>query len=276
MRITFIGAGNMASALIGGLIANGHQASAIRAIDPSEEQRRRIAAQFGVACHSDFADSGDGDVVVLAVKPQAIAQVVRPLAGRVDDRLVISVAAGIRATDLSRWLGGHRRIVRCMPNTPALIGMGVTGLAALPGLSDADRQSARAILEAVGSVVWVDEESLLDAVTSVSGSGPAYVFYFMEQLELAGRAVGLSPEQSRALTLATFRGAAELAIRSDEPLSVLRERVTSKGGTTAAALAVLGEGPIAEAIGRGVAAACRRSKELGDEFGSDPASDSGA
>src|SRR5690606_38471266 len=136
--------------------------------------------------------------------------------------------------------------VRTMPNTPALIGMGVTGLAAMPGLAESDRQAAQEILAAVGRFVWVEDEALLDAVTAVSGSGPAYVFYFMEQLELAGRAVGLSVGQARELTLATFRGAAELAARSDEPLSVLRERVTSKGGTTAAALAVLGEGPIAD------------------------------
>jgi len=270
MRITFVGAGNMASALIGGLLANGHQASAIQAVDPSPEQRERVAAQFGIACHAGFADATASDVVVLAVKPQAMADVARPLAGRVDGQLVISVAAGIRATDLSRWLGGHQRIVRTMPNTPALIGMGVTGLAAMAGLGESDRRAAQEILAAVGSFVWVEDEALLDAVTAVSGSGPAYVFYFMEQLELAGRAVGLSAQQARELTLATFRGAAELAIRSDESLSVLRERVTSKGGTTAAALAVLAEGPIADAIGRGVAAACRRSTELGDEFGQDP------
>ncbi len=276
MRITFIGAGNMASALVGGLLANGHPANTIQAVDPSPEQRERVAARFGIACHARFADAADCDVVVLAVKPQAIADVVRPLAGQVDRQLVISVAAGIRATDLSRWLGGHQRIVRTMPNTPALIGMGVTGLAAMPGLAESDRQAAQEILAAVGRFVWVEDEALLDAVTAVSGSGPAYVFYFMEQLELAGRAVGLSVGQARELTLATFRGAAELAARSDEPLSVLRERVTSKGGTTAAALAVLGEGPIADGIARGVAAACRRSAELGDEFGSDPASPSGA
>ncbi|MFA7504901.1 MAG: pyrroline-5-carboxylate reductase [Burkholderiaceae bacterium] len=268
MRITFVGAGNMASALIGGLLANGHQTTSIQAVDPSDEQRRRVAGQFGIRCHARLDDAAESDVLVLAVKPQAMAGVVRPLAGRVDGRLVISVAAGIRASDLSRWLGGHRRIVRAMPNTPALIGMGVTGMAAMAGLADADRRDAQEILAAVGGVVWVEEESLLDAVTAVSGSGPAYVFYFMEQLESAGCAAGLSPAQARALTLATFRGAAELANRSDEPLSVLRERVTSKGGTTAAALAVLGEGAVADGIERGVAAASRRSQELGDEFGS--------
>lgn len=268
MRITFIGAGNMASALIGGLLANGHQAGAIRAVDPAEEQRRRVAAEFGIACHADITQAGDCDVLVLAVKPQAMAAVARPLAGRLGDCLVISVAAGIRAADLSRWLGDHQRIVRCMPNTPALIGMGVTGLAAMPGLAEADRKAAQDILAAVGGFVWVEDEALLDAVTAVSGSGPAYVFFFMEQLERAGRALGLSAAQARELTLATFRGAAELAIRSDDTLSTLRERVTSKGGTTAAALAVLREGPVADGIGRGVAAACRRSAELGDEFGS--------
>ncbi len=269
MRITFIGAGNMASALIGGLIANGHEAGAIQAVDPSDEQRRQVGARFGIACHADLADAADCDAIVLAIKPQVAAAVVCPLATRIGDRLLIIVAAGIRAPDLSRWLGGHRRIVRAMPNTPALIGMGVTGLAAMPGLAEADRQAAQEIVAAVGGTVWVEDEALLDAVTAVSGSGPAYVFFFMEQLERAGCAAGLSPAQARELTLATFRGAAELAARSDEPLAVLRERVTSKGGTTAAALAVLGEGAVADGIGRGVAAACRRSRELGDEFGKD-------
>ena len=267
MRITFIGAGNMASALVGGLLANGRDAGSIQAVDPSDAQRERVAAQFGIACHAGIDEAGDCDAYVLAVKPQNAAEVVRPLASRIEGRLLISVAAGIRAVDLSRWLGGHRRIVRAMPNTPALIGMGVTGLAAMPGLAEADRRAAQEVVAAVGEVVWVDDESLLDAVTAVSGSGPAYVFYFMEQLQRAGRLVGLSEAQARTLTLATFRGAAELAFRSDEPLAVLRERVTSKGGTTAAALAVLGEGPLADSIERGVAAACKRSKELGDEFG---------
>lgn len=269
MRITFIGAGNMASALIGGLLANGHQASAIRAIDPSEEQRRRIAAQFGVACHSDFADSGDGDVVVLAVKPQAIAQVVRPLAGRVDDRLVISVAAGIRATDLSRWLGGHRRIVRCMPNTPALIGAGVTGLYADPSVDAAGREAAETILGAVGSTLWVDSEARIDAVTAISGSGPAYVFHFIEALEAAGRALGFDEVAARRLAIDTTLGAARLAAGSEEAPAVLRERVTSKGGTTAAALASLASSGWHDALVAAVKAAETRGRELGDELGKD-------
>lgn len=266
-RITFIGAGNMASALIGGLIASGVEPATISAIDPSAEQRARVAERFGIACHAAPADAQAADVTVLAVKPQDIAAIVQPLAGRLADSLVVSVAAGIRASDLSRWLGGHQRIVRAMPNTAALAGMGMTGLAALPGLDADDRETAQAIMAAVGSCVWVDDEKQLDAVTAVSGSGPAYVFWLMEQLVAAARAQGLSPAQAEALVLGTFRGAAELALRADEPLSVLRERVTSKGGTTAAALAVLDAGPVAGEIARAVAAAAQRSQELGDEYG---------
>jgi pyrroline-5-carboxylate reductase len=190
------------------------------------------------------------------------------LAPLLRDQLVISVAAGIRAADLSRWLGGHARIVRSMPNTPALVGEGVTGLAALPGLPQADRDTADTILRAVGQTVWVEHEGLLDAVTAVSGSGPAYVFYFMESMHRAALALGLDDDQARRLTLATFAGAARLAASSDEPPAVLRERVTSKGGTTAAALAVLGERGVQQDIVDALAAACRRSVEMGDEFGS--------
>ena len=177
------------------------------------------------------------------------------------------MAAGIRATDLSRWLNGHARLVRAMPNTPALIGLGVTGLAAFPGLGADDRARADEILRAVGQTVWVDNEGLLDAVTAVSGSGPAYVFHFIEAMLAGARALGLDEAQARALTIGTFTGAARLAAESDEPPSVLRERVTSKGGTTAAALAVMSERGIAGHIADAMAAACRRSVELGDEFG---------
>src|SRR5690606_27158042 len=166
MRITFIGAGNMASALIGGLLANGHEAGSIQAIDPFEVQRQRVAAQFGIACHADLAEAADCDAYVLAVKPQNAAEVVRPLAARIEGRLLISVAAGIRATALSRGLGGARRMVRAMPNSPALGGGGVTGLAPLPGVADGERRAAQEIVAAVGEVAWVEDEGLLDADTA--------------------------------------------------------------------------------------------------------------
>ncbi len=270
MKATFIGAGNMAGALIGGLVARGIPAGDLVAIDPDARQRERITAAHAITARAAATDEDlRADVVVLAVKPQVMAPVAKALAGRLGDALVISVAAGIRATDIARWLGGHGRVVRCMPNTPALIGMGITGAAALAQVDDAARALAESILGTVGTIVWVDDESRLDAVTALSGSGPAYVFHFIEALERAGTAIGLPAGQSRQLAIATVRGAAELAARSGEPPSVLREQVTSKGGTTAAALAVMQDGAIDAKIAAGVAAALRRSIELGDEFGRD-------
>lgn len=267
MKLCFIGGGNMANALIGGLIARGQAARQIHVVDPAEPQRNRLEALFGVttsatACARDV----DEAVIVLAVKPQQMHEAATTLAPLLAGQLVISIAAGIRASDLSRWLGGHQRIVRTMPNTPALIGAGVTGAAAA-GLSDQDRILTQTILEAVGECVWVDHEQQLDAVTAVSGSGPAYVFYFMEAVQQGARALGLSEVQARQLTLATFVGASRLAAQSDESVSVLRERVTSKGGTTAAALATFADRAVASGIEAGLAAACSRSVELGDELG---------
>jgi len=270
MRICFIGGGNMASALIGGLLAGEATASEVRVVEPFEEARTRVAARFGVATFASAdREALSADVIVIAVKPQQMREVARGLAPLVDDQLVISVAAGIRATDLSRWLGGHARVVRTMPNTPALIGEGITALLGARGLSDADRQTADAILSAVGQTLWVDDESLIDAVTAISGSGPAYVFYFMEAMQAAARSMGLDESQARRLTLATFGGAARLAAGSEEPPAVLRERVTSKGGTTAAALSVMAEREVGRHIAEALEAARRRSAELGDEFGRD-------
>ncbi|MCL4184562.1 MAG: pyrroline-5-carboxylate reductase [Burkholderiaceae bacterium] len=271
MQITFIGGGNMAAALIGGMIARGTPAASVRVIEPVQAQRDALHRRFGV---STFAQAhrealGGADLVVVAVKPQQMREALMPLATLVRDALVVSVAAGIRARDMSRWLGGHRRIVRAMPNTPALIGMGVTGLAALAGVDEADRATAEHALGAVGPTVWVDDESLLDAVTAVSGSGPAYVFLLMEAMQEAALALGLDAAQARTLTLNTVAGAAQLALRSDEPPATLRERVTSKGGTTAAALAVLEAGGLRDLMARALAAAQRRSVEMGDEFGRD-------
>jgi len=267
-RIVFIGGGNMAGALIGGLIARGTPAASLAAVDPSAAQREALAARFGIATHaSGDAAALSAEVVVLAVKPQQMREAVAAIAPRIADQLVLSVAAGVRATDLSRWLGGYPRIVRTMPNTPAMVGLGATGLAALPGAGEADRRRAEAILQTVGTTVWVDDEARLDAVTALSGSGPAYVFRFIESMIAGGVALGLTPEQARALTLQTVRGAAELAVRSDEPPSVLRERVTSKGGTTAAALAVLDARGLPAIVADAMAAANTRSEELGREFG---------
>ncbi len=268
MKVVFVGGGNMAGALVGGLIAQGHAPADIRVIDPDEGQRARLSERFQVEAHADAATALAGaEVVVLAVKPQVMAAVAKPLAALVSDCLVVSVAAGIRAADLSAWLGGHRRIVRTMPNMPALIGRGISALAATPDLSAADREHAQQILAAVGETLWVEDEALIDAVTAVSGSGPAYVFYFIEALERAATELGFTPAQARQLALATFRGASELAAGSDETAARLRQRVTSPGGTTAAALAVLDERGAADTMVEAVHAACRRSLELGEQAG---------
>lgn len=267
-RIVFIGAGNMAGALIGGLIARGAPPASLSAIDPSADQRAVIQARFGIVTHASPDPSNlDADVVVLAVKPQHMRDAITALGSALRSALLISVAAGVRATDLSRWLGGYQRIVRTMPNTPALLGLGATGMAQLPGGDAGDRMLAESILSAVGKVVWVDNESHLDAVTALSGSGPAYVFRMIEAMTEGGLKLGLTAEQSRLLALQTMLGAATLAAQSDEPASVLRERVTSKGGTTAAALAVMEARNLSGLIEEAMAAAQKRSAELGDEFG---------
>jgi pyrroline-5-carboxylate reductase len=189
------------------------------------------------------------------------------LARRLDGQLVLSIAAGVRVADLSRWLGGHARIVRAMPNTPALVQAGIAGLYAPPAVNQDSRSQAEAVLRAVGGVVWVDDEQGLDAVTAVSGSGPAYVFYFIESLEAAGEALGLNAATARQLALQTFFGAAKLALESGEEPAVLRQRVTSKGGTTERGLATMEAESVKAAIGKAVEAAARRSAELGDELG---------
>jgi len=230
--------------------------------------RARAAQQFGVRTGAAIdATLADYDAVVLAVKPQVLKDVAQALAPHLTSQLVISIAAGIRGSDLARWLGDYARVVRTMPNTPALVGMGVTGLAALPGVDAAGRELASNVLGAVGEIVWFDDESKLDAVTAISGSGPAYVFYFIEALQEAARQLGMDEAQGRALAVATFTGAAQLAANSDEPPSLLRERVTSKGGTTAAALASFDASGIKDAIVRGALAANARAREMGDEFG---------
>jgi pyrroline-5-carboxylate reductase len=269
MRILFIGGGNMAAALVGGLIARGTAADELAAVDPSDAQRAALGQRFGIATYESVAEaagrSAGADVLVLAVKPQQMRDACDAIDGVIGLQLVLSVAAGVRAVDLSSWLGGHQRIVRTMPNTPAMIGLGAIGLAALPGADAADRQTAETIMKAVGETVWVDDEALLDAVTAVSGSGPAYVFRMIEAIAAGGRKLGLSDEQAMRLTIRTFVGASQLAAQSDEPPSVLRERVTSKGGTTAAALAVLNDRDIDRLFADALDAACTRSEELGRE-----------
>jgi len=270
LKICFIGGGNMATALIGGLAGKLTDAANIHVVDPNADALAKLALQFGVAT-SDRVDAaiGAADVVVLAVKPQQMKEVAALLAPHIDAQLVLSIAAGIRAADLSRWLNGHQAIVRSMPNTPALIGQGIAGMVAMAGVTAEQRDIADAILRSVGATVWLDDEALIDPVTAVSGSGPAYVFYFIEAMQQAAQELGLSPEQGTQLAIATFTGAAQLAAQASEPVAVLRERVTSKGGTTYAALTSMDASGVKEGIVRALHAAAQRGKELGDEFGRD-------
>lgn len=270
LKICFVGGGNMAAALIGGLAGKLTAGANIHVIDINADALQRLQQQFGVRTASGIDDAvAASDVIVLAVKPQQMKDVVAQLKPHVRSQLVLSIAAGIRAADLSRWLGGHDAIVRTMPNTPALIGKGVTGMVATAGVDASQREAADAILRAVGETVWLDDETLIDPVTAVSGSGPAYVFYFLEAMQQAAQEMGLTKEQGNALAMATFTGAAQLAAQSHEPVSVLRERVTSKGGTTYAALTSMEQSGVKEAIIKAMKAAAARGRELGEEFGRD-------
>jgi pyrroline-5-carboxylate reductase len=268
VKVIFLGGGNMGAAIIGGLVAKGWPAADIAVVEPSPEAREGLAARFGVATH---AAAGPGlpraDAIVLAVKPQVMREAVQPLAPLDPATLVVTIAAGIRLADLARWLAGHSCLVRAMPNTPALVHAGVTGLYAAPGVPAAARDLAERLLGAVGATVWLPREEDLDAVTAVSGSGPAYVFYFLEALEAAGRELGLAPQAARALALATFSGAAALARARGEDPAVLRAQVTSKGGTTECALQRMQEDELKARFIAAVKAACARSRELGEEFG---------
>jgi pyrroline-5-carboxylate reductase len=269
MNITFIGGGNMATALIAGLANKLTQAANIHVIDPNPEALERLHSEYGVSTASAIDERvAASEVVVLAVKPQQMRGVAESLLPQLGGQpLVLSIAAGIRGADLSRWLGGYGAIVRCMPNTPALIGMGITGMVAMAGASASQKTAADSILKAVGKTVWLGDEAMIDPVTAVSGSGPAYVFFFLEAMQQAAQEMGLSAEQGKELALATFTGAAQLAVRSPEPLDVLRQRVTSKGGTTYAAITSMEQAGVKQAIVAAMKAACARGRELGEELG---------
>jgi pyrroline-5-carboxylate reductase len=270
LKISFIGGGNMAAALIGGLAGKLTAAANIHVVDINADALAKLQQQFGVSTSSAIdAAIAASDVVVLSVKPQQMKDVVAQLKPYIKSQLILSIAAGIRAVDLSRWLGGHNAIVRTMPNTPALIGKGVTGLVATAGVSAEQRAAADAILRAVGETVWLDDEKLIDPVTAVSGSGPAYVFYFLEAMQQAAQEMGLTAEQGNALAISTFVGAAQLAAQSTDPIATLRERVTSKGGTTYAALTSMEESGVKDAIIKAMKAAAARGQALGEEFGRD-------
>ncbi len=268
MNITFIGGGNMAGALITGLLQKGFEPTAIGVVEISAENRAQLSGKFGVVTHAEICAAAVAtDIIVLAVKPQQLYGVATQLHGLLDGKLVISIAAGVRGADLSLWLGDHAVIVRAMPNTPAMVLAGVTGLYALPGVPKHQRLQAETILGSVGTIIWTEREEQMDAITAISGSGPAYVFLFIEALQEAAVELGFTPDQARTLSLETFLGATRLASQSVEDAATLRARVTSKGGTTERAILAMETAGIRRIIGQAAQAACQRSRELGDELG---------
>lgn len=267
MNICFIGGGNMATALIGGLLGKGFSAAQINVVEINADNRAALQHKFGVSTVGDVAEGTAGsDIIVFAVKPQQLREVAQQLAPKLNGQLLISIAAGIRAVDLARW-SNSVNIVRAMPNTPALVQSGMTGLYAMPKVTVAQREQAQDILAAVGETLWLQDEDMLDAVTAISGSGPAYVFYFIEALQQAAHELGFNAEEARRLSLATFLGASKLAASSGEDAGVLRARVTSKSGTTERALFSMEANHVKQHIITAAKAAADRAREMGDELG---------
>jgi pyrroline-5-carboxylate reductase len=270
MRIAFVGGGHMAVSLIGALRARGADPASIIVAEPVAARRDVLARDYGVETTADNASAARAaDTLVIAVKPQDVPQVAADIARSIADRrrLVVSVAAGIRLAELGRWLGGDAALVRAMPNRPALIGRGITALCAAAGVTAQERARAESILAASGETLWVEPEPLLDVVTAVSGSGPAYFFLLMEALADAGHALGLPADVARRLAVVTAAGAGEMAATGSDSPAVLREQVTSQGGTTAAALAVLDAADLRGIFSAAVAAATRRAAELAAQSG---------
>jgi pyrroline-5-carboxylate reductase len=266
-RIAFIGGGNMASAIIGGLINQGLRAEQIDVVEPWAEARDKLNSSFSIdAVGAPGAFLSDAALIVWAVKPQTFKEAARQARAFSQNALHLSVAAGIRSSSIAQWLGTER-VVRAMPNTPALIGKGITALFARPAVTPADKDKVNQVIAPTGELLWLEVEAQLDAVTALSGSGPAYMFYFMEAMTTAGTEMGLSPAQAYQLAVATFMGAGALAHASSESPKVLRERVTSKGGTTYAAITSMDEDDVKAQFINAMYAAQKRAKELGDEFG---------
>lgn len=267
MNIVFIGGGNMATAMISGMLQQGYAAEQFRVVEIDEKQCERLRQTLGVTAVCDVGEGiKESSVIVLAVKPQQLFELSRKLAPLLDGQLILSIAAGICAADIARWLNGYRRIIRAMPNTPSLVRSGVTGLYAMPEVSETDKQNAESILSAVGAILWVDEEDMLHAVTAISGSGPAYVFYFIESMQQAGIELGLSVDQAQQLSVLTFMGASKLASLSEEEVAILRNRVTSKGGTTEQAILAMDKNDVKAKIILAIHAANQRSREMSNEY----------
>lgn len=269
MKLGFIGGGNMAQALITGLKSQQFAMQNITVIELESNKRTALEHTFGINTSAELADIQACDVIMLAIKPQQLPALAKTLAPLLNNQLIISIAAGIHLIDLSRWLGDYKTIVRAMPNTPAQIQAGITGLYAMPNVSKTQIAQANLILSAAGTTLWLDSEEKLDAITAISGSGPAYVFYFIEALHEAALALGLDESQAKQLSIATFKGASLLADASDTPVATLREQVTSKGGTTEQGLLSLQNSQVKAAIALAAKKACERAKTLGVELGKD-------
>jgi pyrroline-5-carboxylate reductase len=266
-HIGFIGGGNMASAIIGGLLRQGLSREQLTVVEPFAETAAKLQNDFGITALPVAGPRlQDLDLVVWAVKPQVFSEAAAPVMPHTRSALHLSVAAGIRTDSIARWVGTDR-VVRCMPNTPALVGQGITGLFACPSVTSADKTWVEQVIATTGQFLWVDKEIQLDAITALSGSGPAYVFYFLEAMTQAGVGMGLSAQQAYQLAVATFSGASSLAAASTESAEVLRQRVTSKGGTTYAAISAMEAAGIKSAFVKAMQAAEKRAGELGDEFG---------
>jgi len=269
MKLAFIGGGNMATALIAGLNSQQFKMSDIIVVELDADKRQQLTRQFGVNTSDELADIAAYEVILLAIKPQQLPTLAKNLAPILKAQLVISIAAGVRIKDLSRWLDNYKSIIRAMPNTPAQIQAGVTGLYAPPQVSKPQIAMADQILCAAGSTVWLDAEEKLDTITAISGSGPAYVFYFIEALQEAAIALGLSEQEAKQLSIATFKGSSLLADISTTPTSILREQVTSKGGTTEQGILSLENSKVKQAMILATKKAYERAITLGDELGKD-------
>lgn len=263
--LAFIGGGNMARSLIGGLVARGVAPETLRVAEPVAALREALSKDFGVRAREAAPEAADGaGTWVLAVKPQvmrAVCESLAPLA-QASRPLVVSIAAGITTGQIDAWLGGGQAVVRTMPNTPALLGAGATGLFANPKVDAAQRERADSLMRAAGLTAWIPDEALMDAVTAVSGSGPAYVFLLAEAMQAAGEAQGLAPDTARTLVLQTILGAARMLSESGEPAATLRQRVTSPGGTTQAAIESFEASGLRRIVDEAIAAATRRGREL--------------
>jgi pyrroline-5-carboxylate reductase len=266
MKISFIGGGNMARAIIGGLKNNGFDMTAITVIEPDAQKRDELVSEFNVCVSGNCAEINNTNVIVLAVKPQQLQKVCSQLAPILNTQLIISIAAGVRINDISRWLNHYKAIVRVMPNTPAQIQQGVSALYAIAKVSQLQRDQASTILAAVGTTLWLDDEGKMDAVTAISGSGPAYVFYLIEALQEAAIDLGLRPDEAQALALHTFAGASQLAVQSKIDIKSLRAQVTSKGGTTEQGILTLETANIKGTIMAAAKAAADKSRALGDDL----------